>query len=69
MIILLLIVSAVAILALIKWFGYFHGLCGVLHYMEMNNIKPTEEELKNATDWAVENSISSILDKTIRKIF
>lgn len=65
MIILLLIVSAVAVLAIVKWFAYFNGLCGVIHYMEINNIKPTEEELKNATDWAVKNSISSILNKFI----
>ncbi|WP_459482073.1 hypothetical protein [Clostridium saccharoperbutylacetonicum] len=63
MIILLLIASGVAALAIVKWFAYFHGLCGAIHYMEMNNIKPTEEELKNATDWAVKNSISSILNK------
>lgn len=63
MIILLLIVSGVAILAIVKCFAYFHGLCGAIHYMEINNIKPTEEELKNATDWAVKNSISGILNK------
>lgn len=56
----------VLIIALIKWFEYFHGLCGVLHYMEDNNIIPTNEELKNATDWAVRNSINSIMKKSIR---
>lgn len=69
MIILLSIISVVAILAIVKWFAYFHGLCGAIHYMEINNIKPTEEELKEATDWAVKNSTSSILNKTVRKIF
>lgn len=63
MIILLFIVSGIAIFSIVKWFAYFHGLCGAIHYMEINNIKPTEEEIKKATDWAVKNSISSILNK------
>ncbi|WP_160688383.1 hypothetical protein [Clostridium sp. C2-6-12] len=68
MIILFLIMSGVIGLALVKWFTYFHGLCGAIHYMEINNIKPTEEELEEATDWAVKNTISDI-KKYIRKLF
>ncbi|NFN93649.1 hypothetical protein FDB28_06000 [Clostridium botulinum] len=62
------IVLTVAVLASVKWFAYFHALCGAIHYMEINNITPTEEDLTNATDWAVKNSISSIIEK-IKKIF
>lgn len=67
MIILLSITSIIAAVATVKWFGYYHGLCGVLHYLKINGIVATEEELKNATDWAVENSINRIINIFRRK--
>ncbi|WP_297429579.1 hypothetical protein [Clostridium sp.] len=64
MIILLSITSVVAVVAIRGWYGYYHALCGVLHYLKINGILATEEELKEEYRWAVKNSI-----KGIRNIF
>ncbi|NFE73349.1 hypothetical protein FDC27_14985 [Clostridium botulinum] len=59
---LFLVITSISVA--IKCLSYFYGLCGLIHYMEINNMKiPDDKELKEATDWAVKNSISSIVGK------
>ncbi|MBN1048735.1 hypothetical protein [Clostridium botulinum] len=59
---LFLVITSISVA--IKCLSYFYGLCGLIHYMEINNMKiPDDKELKEATDWAVKNSISSIVEK------
>lgn len=64
MIVLILIMVVAMVISIVKWFSYFYGLCGLIHYMEINNMKtPTDDEMKEATKWAIDSSISSILRK------
>lgn len=64
MIVLFLIMSMIIVISMVKWFSYFYGLGALIHYMELNNMRlPTDEETKEATKWAIESSINSMLRK------
>lgn len=64
MIIILLILVVALIISMYKWYCYFHGLSGLIHYMEINKMRePTEEEKNDAINWAIKNSISITLRK------
>ncbi|MBN1071174.1 hypothetical protein DVV81_08320 [Clostridium botulinum] len=59
---LFLVITSIS--AAIKCLSYFYGLCGLIHYMEINNMKiPDDKELKEATEWAVKNSVSNLVGK------
>lgn len=67
MIILLSITTGIAIVAILVAISCYHGMIGVLHYLKINGIAASQEELKEQTNWAVENSINRIINIFRRK--
>lgn len=61
----LLIIALVAetvllVIAITKWYVYWTGFCGAIHVLDKHDVL-NQEELKNATRWAVKNSANDIL--------
>lgn len=59
------VLLASLIFALLKWFAYFNSTAGLLHYMQVNQIRlPNDEELKSCAKWAVKHLIDDLFKRS-----
>lgn len=64
MIVLILILLLIIAFLIIKVISYYYSVCGLLYYIEKNDIKkPTDKEINEAIKWAVEHSLADIIRK------